>query len=419
MSNIAASIITIGDELLIGQTIDTNSAWIAQQLNKQGIDVLRRVAVGDDKGAIIKALDEEIAVASIVLITGGLGPTADDITKPLLCDYFGGKMIVNEQVLSHVKEMMIKRNRPFLERNLKQAEVPDVCTVLFNKMGSAPGMWFDKDDKVIIAMPGVPFEMVAIMEDEVLPRFQKRFSSDSLLHRSVITAGEGESFIAEKIKDIEEALPAHIRLAYLPGAGMVKLRLTGRAADATKLSAELDVWQKQLADRLQHIVIALEDIPLEQILGRWFTANNATLGMAESCTGGYIAHHITQVMGSSAYFKGCIVCYSNEIKEKLLGVKKETIEKYGAISEQTVSEMAQNSLTILDVDYSFAITGLMSIGGESDGNEVGTVWMAVANKHSVKTKKFWFPYDRIRNKEMAVSMGMLMMWKFINEKLQA
>ena len=417
MSNIAASIITIGDELLIGQTIDTNSAWIAQHLNELGIDVLRRVAVGDDRAAIIKALDEEIAVASIVIITGGLGPTADDITKPLLCEYFGGKLVIDEQVLTHLKEIFTKRNRPFLERNMKQAEVPDNCTVLFNKMGTAPGMWFDKNDKVIIALPGVPFEMVSIMEVEVLPRFKKRFFSDALLHRSVITAGEGESFIAEKIKDIEEALPAHIKLAYLPGAGMVKLRLTGRAADAAKLAGELDSWQKQFANRLENIVIALEDIPLEEILGRWFVANNATLGMAESCTGGYVSHHITQVMGSSAYFKGCIVCYSNDIKEKILGVKKDTIEKYGAVSEQTVTELAQNTLSVLEVDYTFAITGLMSIGGESDRIDVGTVWMAVADKHTVKAKKFWFPYDRPRNKEMAVSMGMLMLWKFINGKL--
>jgi nicotinamide-nucleotide amidase len=418
MSNIAAAIITIGDELLIGQVIDTNSTWIAQRLNEQGIDVLRRVAVGDYRNAIIKALDEEIAVASLVIITGGLGPTADDITKPLLNEYFGGTMIVNEHVVTHLKNIFEKRNRPFLERNMKQAEVPDVCTVLFNKMGTAPGMWFEKDGKVIISLPGVPFEMVSIMENEALPRLKKRFSSGALLHRSIITAGEGESFIAEKIEDIESALPEHIRLAYLPGAGMVKLRLTGRSDDAAKLSSELDQWQKQLAARLDHIVVALEDIPLEAILGRWFTANNATLGMAESCTGGYVSHHITQVKGSSAYFKGSIVCYSNEVKEKILGVKKETIEKEGAISEQTVIELVKGALRVLDVDYAFAVTGMMSDGGE-EKVEVGTVWMAVADKNKVVTRKFWFPYDRVRNKEMTVSMGMLMIWKFLNPKPSA
>ncbi len=413
MSNIAAAIITIGDELLIGQVIDTNSAWIAQHLNELGIDVLRRVAVGDDKTAILKALDEELNTASLIIITGGLGPTADDITKPLLNEYFGGKMQVNEQVLEHLKNLFTKRNRPFLERNLKQAEVPDNCTVLFNNMGTAPGMWFKKNDKVIISLPGVPFEMVSIMENEALPKLRERFISDALLHRTIVTAGEGESFVAERIQDLEEALPAHIRLAYLPGAGMVKLRLTGRGADKQQLSNELQLRQEEIAARLSNIVVALEDIPLEKILGNWFTANNVTLGLAESCTGGYIAHHITQVPGASGYFSGGIVCYHAELKEQLLGVLKETIEKYNAVSEQTVTEMAQGALKVLNVDYSFAITGLLGPAAESDNEPVGTVWMAVADKDSVKTRVFHFPFDRARNKEMAASMGMLMILKFI------
>jgi nicotinamide-nucleotide amidase len=417
MSNIAASIITIGDELLIGQVIDTNSAWIAKHLNDLGIDVLRRVAVGDDRNAILTALDEELGMASLVIITGGLGPTADDITKPLLNEYFGGKMQVNEQVLEHLKSIFIKRHRPFLERNLKQAEVPDNCTVLFNKMGTAPGMWFDKDDKVIIAMPGVPFEMTSIMEHEVLPKLRQRFFSDALLHRSIITAGEGESYIAEKIKDLEEALPAHIKLAYLPGAGMVRLRLTGRGADAMQLTTELQLKQEEIANRIENIVVSLEDIPLEQVLGNWFTVNGKTLGLAESCTGGNVAHHITQIMGATHYFNGSIVCYQNKIKEKILGVRKQTLEEHGAVSEQTVIEMAQGALKVLDVDYAFAVTGILSPGGESDRVPVGTVWMAVADKNNTKTKKFIFYYDRERNKEMATSMGMLLIWKFINGKL--
>jgi len=417
MSNIAASIITIGDELLIGQVIDTNSAWIAQHLNELGIDVIRRVAVGDNSDAILRALDEELGLASLVIITGGLGPTADDITKPLLNEYFGGKMQVDEQVLEHLKSIFTKRHRPFLERNLKQAEVPDNCTVLFNKMGTAPGMWFDKDDKVVIALPGVPFEMISIMEGEVLPRLRLRFFSDALLHVSIITAGEGESYIAEKIKDLEEALPADIKLAYLPGAGMVRLRLTGRGADEGQLIKELKLKQKEIAERLENIVVSLEDISMEHILGGWFTANKKTLGLAESCTGGNVAHHLTQVMGATHYFNGSIVCYQNEIKEKILGVKKETIEQYGAVSEQTVTEMAEGALKVLEVDFAFAVTGLLSTGGESDRVPVGTIWMAVADKGIVKTKEFHFHYDRERNKEMATSMGMLLIWKFVNGKL--
>jgi len=436
MSNIAAAIITIGDELLIGQTIDTNSAWIAKHLNALGIDILRRVAVGDDKEAIIKALDEEIARASIVLITGGLGPTADDITKPLLCEYFGGKMVVNEQVLAHVTDIFTRRNRPILERNIKQAEVPDVCTVLFNKMGTAPGMLFNTGvvsrkstvvslethagneevmpDKVVISLPGVPFEMISIMEDEVLPRLRERFFSDALLHRTIVTAGEGESFIAEKILDLENALPSHIRLAYLPDAGMVRLRLTGRGKDSVLLAIELESRQKEIAERLGSIVVALDDFSMEKIIGDLLVANGKTIGLAESCTGGFIGHLITQVSGSSAYFNGSIVSYSNEVKQNVLGVTKETITSYGAVSEQTVAEMAKGALQVLNVDYALAVSGVLGPGGGTERVPVGTVWMAVADKGNVKTKEFRFFYGRQQNKEMAAKMGMLMVYKFIN-----
>jgi len=266
MSNIAASIITIGDELLIGQTTDTNSGWIAKRLNEQGIDLRRRVAVGDDRKAIITALDDEMANASLVIITGGLGPTADDITKPLLLEYFGGKMRVDERTLTHVREIFERFKRPVLARNMKQAEVPDTCTVLFNSRGTAPGMWFEKDNKVVIALPGVPHEMMGIMEDEVLPRLLQHFKSDAIVHYSIITAGEGESFIAEKIQDIEESLPGHIKLAYLPGARMVKLRLTAKGPDEATLKAELAIHQSAIVERLSDIVISLEDVPLETIL---------------------------------------------------------------------------------------------------------------------------------------------------------
>lgn len=417
MSNIKASIITIGDELLIGQVVDTNSAWIAQRLNELGIDVVRRVAIGDNRTDIIATLDEQLATSSLVIITGGLGPTADDITKPLLNEYFGGAMLTDERVLEHVKSLFAKRGRPFIERNAKQAEVPDTCIVLFNKMGTAPGMWFEKEDKVVIALPGVPFEMMSIINDEALPRLRQRFLSDSIFHYHVITAGEGESFIAEQIKDLEEALPPYIRLAYLPGAGMVKLRLTGRGNDVVRLTTELKMRQEEIAGRLKKFVVSLYDDPLEVILGKWFTVHDKTLALAESCTGGYIAHHITQVMGSANYFRGGIVCYSNHSKETLLGVKKGTINSHGAVSEQTAIEMVQGALAALDADYALSTTGLLSPGGESDHLPVGTVWMAVGDKKSVKTKKFTFPYDRERNKDMATSMGMLMIWRFINNKM--
>lgn len=417
MSNARASIITIGDELLIGQVIDTNSAWIAQHLNELGIDVLRRVAVGDEATAIKSALDEELSKSELVLITGGLGPTADDITKPLLCEYFGGKMVVNEAVLEHVTNMFVQRNRPIIERNLKQAELPDNCMVLHNRIGTAPGMWFEKDQKVIVSMPGVPFEMIAIMEDEVLPRLKKRFVGDAIEHASIITAGEGESFIADKIQDIEEALPGYIKLAYLPSPGMVRLRLTGKGHSAAELVKEVKHQQDKIAEKLEGIVVALEDIPMAEVVGKLLVEKKASLGFAESCTGGYLSHLITQVPGASSYFVGGIVSYQVDVKEHVLGVNKNIIDQYGVVSEETAVEMAKNALKVLNCNNSLSVTGLLGPTGGDDQIPVGTVWMAVADKEKVKTKKFRFHYDRVRNKEMAAQMAMLMIWKFLNNKL--
>jgi nicotinamide-nucleotide amidase len=418
MSNVKASIITIGDELLIGQTIDTNSAWIAQRLNEINISVQRRVAVGDVSEDIRKALDEELANSQIILITGGLGPTADDITKPLLCSYFGGQLVVNEAVLAHVTHMFERRKRPMLASNLKQAEVPDNCTVLFNRVGTAPGMWFEQDGRVVISMPGVPFEMKGIMQDEVLGRLQQRFVGDAIVHRSIVTAGEGESFVAERIKDLELALPEHIKLAYLPSSGMVKLRLTGIAKDRGQLTTEIEARQADIANRLEDIVVAQEDVPFEQILGSLLRERGVTVGFAESCTGGYLGHLMTQVSGSSSYFKGSLVTYHNSVKEHLLGVSHEVLASQTAISEEVATQMATSALQILDVDYSLSITGILSPGGEeNDANPVGTVWMAVANKDEVKTKKFLFHYGRSANKDIAVQMAMLMLWRFVNDKL--
>jgi nicotinamide-nucleotide amidase len=417
MARINATIITIGDELLIGQVIDTNSAWMAQRLNELGIDVLRRVAVGDSRDAILNALDEELLKCDVLLLTGGLGPTADDITKPLLCYYFGGEMVVDQKVLEHVKNIFERRKRPMLERNLKQAEVPDNCTVLFNRMGTAPGMWFEKNGKIVISLPGVPFEMMAIMEDEVLPKLQHLFVSEVIQHRSIITAGEGESFVAERIKDLEEALPSHIKLAYLPSYGIVRLRLTGHSNDSLRLSKEIQLRQEEIANRLENIVISLQDIPLEQLVGKTLVEAHATLGLAESCTGGNIAHLLTQSMGATNYFKGGIVCYFEEIKKNVLNVNAETLTSHGVVSEATATEMVNGALNILASDYALAITGLLSGSKDSFGTEPGTVWIAIKDKHRTYTKKIQLYYDRIRNKEMATQMAMLYLWRFINNKV--
>jgi len=416
MANVKAAIITIGDELLIGQTIDTNSAWIAQRINDFGIDVVRRVAVGDNKQDIVAALNAEIGSVEMLFITGGLGPTADDITKPLLCEYFGGRMVVNDEVLMQVKSIFEKRNLTMLPINLKQAEVPDCCKVLFNLRGTAPGMQFEKGGTVIISMPGVPHEMMGIVEDHVIPLIQQRFASDAIIHRSVVTAGQGESYIADRIKDLEAALPSYIKLAYLPGHWMVKLRLTARGADKQRLIQEVTMRQEEIANRLEDIVIAMEDLPFEQIIGKKLTILEKTIGLAESCTGGNLGHRFTDVLGSSRYFQGGIICYQYEIKEKLLGVASKLLEEKGAVCEEVALQMAKGAMDALGSDIGFGITGLLSPGGDDNKTPVGTVWMAVCDKERQKSKQFHFPYDRVRNKEVAVNMALLMIWKFINSK---
>lgn len=417
MAQTKATIITIGDELLIGQTIDTNSAWIAQALNNIGIEVYRRVAIADNEEEMQDALDTALQTSDIVLITGGLGPTSDDLTKPFLCKYFNAQLIVDEKVLAHVKQLFAIRNRPFLEINAKQAEVPDAATVLYNEVGTAPGMLFEKDKKWIISMPGVPFEMKGIMSNEVIPRLQKSFTNNTVVHKHLITSGEGESFIAETLKEFETQLPSYIKLSYLPTPGMVKLRLTGTGDNHADIADKLTSLQKQIADILGDIVIAWSDIPMEQILSTALLANNATISLAESCTGGYIAHLLTQIQGSSNYFDGAVVPYHSEHKNSVVGVAKDTLDKYSAISEEVAIELADKTREIFNTDYCLSVTGQLSFGGEDEHIPKGVVWMAVAGAKGIKTKKFQFHYGRMLNKELSAQMGMLMVWKYINDKL--
>lgn len=410
-----AIIITIGDELLIGQTIDTNSAWIAQELNKTGINVKRRIVVADKKADIAEALDASLPHADILFLTGGLGPTADDITKPMLCEYFGGNMVVNETVLAHVKQLFAKRNRPFLERNLKQAEVPDNCTVLFNRMGTAPGMWFEKDERIIISLPGVPFEMQTIVSEEAMPRIRERFKGNAIVHKTLMAIGVGESFIAEQIEDIETALPPHIHLAYLPTPGFVKLRLSSEGSDKEQLQREVDIHADLIRQRLGNVIAATEDIPLEEIVARALQLHRMSLGLAESCTGGYVANRITNVAGSSAFFKGSVVSYANEVKTNVLGVKKETLETVGAVSEATVIQMAENARSILKADITLSISGILGPGGGTAEKPVGLVWMAIAGPNKTISKSFHFFYDRPRNKEMAANAALNMIRLFLED----
>lgn len=582
---INASIITIGDELLIGQTIDTNSAFIAQELNKIGVWVRHRVAVGDVYDDIWKALDDESERSDIIIITGGLGPTADDITKPLLCKYFGGKMIVNEDVLAHVKylfEKVYRRPGGMLERNLKQAEVPDVCTVLHNARGTAPGMMFTaspnphaentspnpsqggaladqrkknpheyrmadtavysllkkfvddnrknpteaetklweilkgrkiagykfrrqhiigsyiadfvciperlvievdglihqvpenkandeertkdlnrlgfnvvrytndevlkkpsevinsllhklnekksgkQDTKVpprggfrgergpiFFSLPGVPHEMKGLMFDEVIPRIKEMVDLPAIVHRTLLTAGIGESMLAELIKDFETSLPEDINLAYLPNYGMVKLRLTARGDELEKVEELIQPYFEELQKLTKEYLVTNEDEGLEVVIGKLLKAKNKTMGTAESCTGGYIAHLVTSVPGSSAYFKGTVVSYANEIKEEVLGVKEETLLSVGAVSEETAVEMVNGALKILNTDYAIAVTGIMGPDGGSEEKPVGTVWIAIGNKTKTETHKLNLRFDRQRNISLTAVNALNLLRKFI------
>jgi nicotinamide-nucleotide amidase len=410
MDKIIVSIITIGDELLIGQVVDTNSAWMAQELNKNGLWVSRRVAVGDTREDIWKALDEESGRSSVILITGGLGPTADDITKPLLRDYFGGNMVVDESALANVKwifERVLKR--PMLERNLQQAEVPDTCSVIQNRRGTAPGMWFEKDGCIFVSMPGVPYEMKGMITDAVLPALQQRFSLPHIAHRTLLTAGIGESFLAEHIKTFEEALPPSIKLAYLPNYGMVRLRLTSRSEDLRTLDAELDKQFGMLKTLVAEWMVIDEDISLQEAVGRLLVSKGKTLGTAESCTGGYIAHLITSIAGSSRYFKGSVVSYANDIKTNLLHVGQQTLDSNGAVSEATVREMLSGALSTLNTDFAVATSGIMGPDGGTPEKPVGTVWIAVGDRQHIVARKMSFRFDRQRNIELTATNALNML----------
>jgi nicotinamide-nucleotide amidase len=417
MEKVFASIITIGDELLIGQVIDTNSAWMAQELNKAGILVRSRIAVGDIKDDIWEALDEASEKSSLVLITGGLGPTADDITKPLLCDYFKGKMVLHEPTLQHVQALFSRVfKRTLTDRNRKQAEVPDVCTVLRNDVGTAPGMLFRKGNTLFISMPGVPHEMKWIMEHQVIPQLHSWFQTGCIEHRTLLTAGIGESYLADMITDIEKALPPHIKLAYLPSYGMVRLRLTAIDSNQKELQETIDHHFRLLVAAVKEYLVIDDDIPMELVVGNLLKERGKTLATAESCTGGYIAHKLTSHAGSSAYFMGSVVGYDNSIKQRVLDVKTATLENKGAVSEETVREMIKGILEVMKTDYAIAVSGIMGPDGGSETKPVGTVWIAVGNPSETLARKFNFRFDRMRNIELTAINALNLLRQFILQK---
>ena len=415
MTNV--SIITIGDELLIGQVIDTNSAWMAQELNKAGFRVKRRVAVGDVWDEIWQALDEESAQADVILITGGLGPTADDITKPLLCKYFGGTLVQNDAALQNVTYLFEKIfKRAITPRNVKQAEVPDVCTVLQNKRGTAPGMLFNKAGKIFVSMPGVPHEMQGMMTDDVIPLMQKEFKPAHITHRTLLTFGIGESMLADLIQDFEEALPSNIKLAYLPNYGMVRLRLTAHGTDNGETDKLVNEQFEQLQQLVKEFMVTNEDIPMEKVLGKLLLQKNKTVATAESCTGGYIAHLITSISGSSAFYKGSIVSYDNEVKTGLLKVSENMLKENGAVSEPVVIQMVKGVLQNIHTNYAIAVSGIMGPEGGTTDKPVGTVWIAVGNNQKQVAQKLHFRFNRQRNIQLTALNALNMMRKFVLEE---
>ena len=403
-----AEIITIGDEILIGQIVDTNSAWMAKQLNQIGMKVKQITSVSDDADHIMEALRLAESRADVILITGGLGPTKDDITKVTLAKYFNMGFRRDEETLTHVTEIFARLNRPMIDLNRTQADVPEGCTVIKNKNGTAPCMWFEQHGKIFVSMPGVPFEMMYLMDDEIIPRIKAAFKLPVIYHKTILTSNIGESFLAMEIEDIENSLPPSIKLAYLPKLGQVRLRLSTIGEEEAPLKAAVDFYAQQIIARIKQHVVAEEDIALEKAILNFMEQRNLSLSTAESCTGGYIAHLITQHPGCSSVYEGGAVTYSYDLKMSLLGVKAETLAKYGAVSEETVKEMAIGALQNFKTDYAVAVSGIAGPDGGMPDKPVGTVWIAVAHAKGVVSKVFSFGNKRTQNIERSAAAALSM-----------
>jgi nicotinamide-nucleotide amidase len=414
-----AELLTIGDELLIGQIVNTNSVWMAQQLNMAGISVIHMSSVSDKKQAIIDALNDASKRADVVLITGGLGPTKDDITKTTLCDYFNTYLVEDKDVLNDVTEFFSKRNKDVSAINRKQAEVPFGCKVIRNKNGTAPGIWIEKNNVHFISMPGVPYEMKGMVMDDIIPAFKKMYELPFIYHKTILTQGIGESVLCELISDWEDGLAENnIGLAYLPSPGMVRLRLSSKGFDEIELRNKIDFEVERLKPLIDKFIYGYEHYgekqpKLEDILGKILLDKKLKLGLAESCTGGYISHLITSVSGSSSYFNGCVVPYHNEFKHSLLNVDQSIFTTSGAVSKDCVIAMVKQTLIKFNADVAIAVSGIAGPNGGTSEKPVGTTWIAVAYNEKVITKQFVFGDDRMRNIETAAITAMNMLRKLI------
>ena len=397
MQAVNAEIIAIGDELLYGQIMDTNSHWISQELDAVGVRVVRKTTVGDNRTDILTAFEEASKRADLILITGGLGPTQDDLTKPLLAEYFGCEIVEVPEAVAAVSAYFTRRGREMTLLNTLQGHLPTCCTYVPNEVGTAPGMWFEQKGCYWMSMPGVPHEMKKLVKDFVLPKLSQVFELPVIYHKLIKTAGIGESWLADLIKDWENALPAHIRLAYLPSLGHVKLRLTAFGTNKEQLQQEVAAQIQVLLPQIEKYVYGYDEETLETALGKLLKNAGKTIALAESCSGGYVSHLITTVPGSSAYFQGAVVPYHNAFKERILGVKSETLSSHGAVSEATVAEMAEGVRALFNADYGLASSGIAGPDGGTPDKPFGTVWIACAGPEGVETRKLQLTQDRMLN----------------------
>ncbi|GGE01027.1 competence/damage-inducible protein A [Planktosalinus lacus] len=410
-----AEIITIGDEILIGQIVDTNSAYIATELSKIGVQVVQITSVQDDKKHILESLSNAEKRAEIVLLTGGLGPTKDDITKNTLCEYFEDQLVLNEKALKNVKYLFEKHlNRTPNKQNLLQAQLPSKAIALENKFGTAPGMWLEKNNTVFVSMPGVPYEMKSLMQNEVLPRLQKKFKRPVIVHKTLLTTGMGESAIAEIIEEFENNLPQEIKLAYLPSLGRVRLRLSTKGLNEAALHAAIDNHVKQLQGLIGDIIIGFdEETSIEEVIANLLVKNHQTLSLAESCTGGQMARKLTKMSGSSQYFTGGFVTYATASKTKILGVPKELIKKHTVVSSEVAEAMAKSAKQLYETDFAISTTGIAGPTKGDANEDVGTVFIGIATPQGVFSEKFNFGKERQRVITSATNKGFELLRKEI------
>ena len=408
-----ATILTIGDEILIGQIIDTNAAWMSQKLTALGISVVERVTVSDEHQPIKEGIQYCLNKSDIVLMTGGLGPTKDDITKVAIADYLGVEMEFHESVYERIKAIFAPRNIPLTDAHKEQCYLPQNVEILTNSMGTAPGMLWNHGSKQIVSMPGVPYEMKAIMTEQLLPKLAQRADRKVILHRTIMTAGMGESSIADRIEDLVEAFEPELSIAYLPGLAQVRLRITAKGDDEQKLQSQLDEAVDKVSNRLEDLVYGYDEISLQEALQQLCIERNVKVGTAESCTGGYLSHLITSISGSSAYYNGSAITYSNATKQKMLGVKEETLKDYGAVSEPVVEQMVAGALTLLDVDVAVALSGIAGPNGGTEEKPVGTVCIAVGSHGVIDTRTILASKDRSKNIAYASNKALNMLRKYV------